>query len=81
MLGGWCFYGLYCGVSHVALDVSPEHVKWDVGACDHLALNSGYVEFLWGVGGCFDEGPGVGMHARNDFVSNDRVYWIGACLL
>ena len=52
LLGGWCFYGLYCGMSHVALDVSPEHVKWDVGACDRLWSHLSSLRYAMFGGGC-----------------------------
>ena len=39
-------------MSHVALDVSPEHVKWDVGACDRFWSHLSSLRYAMFGGGC-----------------------------
>lgn len=81
LTGCGCAWWEDCGAAYLSVNDPLGYRHWDDGACDYLSLNSGSMKYLWGVGGCFDEVSGVGMYTRNDFVANDRAYWLGACII
>ena len=81
LTGCGCAWWEDCGAAYLSVNDPLGYRHWDDGACDYLSLNSGSMKYLWGVGGCFDEVSGVGMYTRNDFVANDRAYWLGACFI
>ena len=66
-------------MSHVALDVSPEHVRWDVGACDLLWSNLLDLRYVIYGGRCGHE-TNCGTSFLDVSDSPDDTYWnIGAC--